>query len=111
MTPHPLLTPSPHEADGGNLIGRDPRTLSADEFRAHLPDAQTGLAAIRAKCLDCCGGSVAEVRKCTATGCPLWPLRMGTKPLGMREARGESIERRPGNADALRAVRAQEGGE
>jgi hypothetical protein len=34
----------------------------------------------RAKCLDCSGGNDAEVRKCTAVGCALWPLRMGLNP-------------------------------
>lgn len=33
--------------------------------------------AIRAKCLDCCGGQSAEVRKCPAQDCPLWLYRMG----------------------------------
>lgn len=33
--------------------------------------------AIRAKCLDCCCGQSAEVRKCPATDCPLWAYRMG----------------------------------
>ena len=33
--------------------------------------------AIRAKCLDCCCGHSAEVRKCPAEDCPLWPYRMG----------------------------------
>ena len=33
--------------------------------------------AIRMKCLDCCGGQQAEVRKCPATNCPLWRYRMG----------------------------------
>lgn len=33
--------------------------------------------AIRMKCLDCCGGNTAEVRKCTAKDCPLWIYRMG----------------------------------
>lgn len=33
--------------------------------------------AIRLKCLDCCGGNMAEVRKCPATHCPLWRYRMG----------------------------------
>lgn len=33
--------------------------------------------AIRLKCLDCCAGQSAEVRKCTATHCPLWRYRMG----------------------------------
>lgn len=33
--------------------------------------------AIRLKCLDCCAGNMAEVRKCPATSCPLWRYRMG----------------------------------
>lgn len=33
--------------------------------------------AIRLKCLDCCCGQAAEVRKCPATNCPLWRYRMG----------------------------------
>lgn len=33
--------------------------------------------AIRLKCVDCCGGNMAEVRKCPATNCPLWRYRMG----------------------------------
>jgi hypothetical protein len=34
--------------------------------------------AIRAKCLDCCGGSRVEVRRCDDEDCPLWPYRLGT---------------------------------
>ena len=89
---HPLLQISPHEADAGNLIGRDPRTISAAEFEQHLPDAKTGMKAIRAKCLDGAGGYQSEVLKCVAVTCPLWPLRMGGQPNGMREARGYGIE-------------------
>lgn len=33
--------------------------------------------AIRLKCIDCCCGNMAEVRKCPATSCPLWRYRMG----------------------------------
>ena len=33
--------------------------------------------AIRLKCLDCCAGQAAEVRKCPAVDCPLWRFRMG----------------------------------
>ena len=33
--------------------------------------------AIRMKCVDCCCGNMAEVRKCPATNCPLWRYRMG----------------------------------
>jgi hypothetical protein len=38
------------------------------------------LKAIRAKCLDCCGGSVAEVKLCETEDCPLWAFRMGHNP-------------------------------
>ena len=33
--------------------------------------------AIRLKCIDCCAGNMAEVRKCPAVSCPLWRYRMG----------------------------------
>lgn len=35
--------------------------------------------AIRRFCLECMGGSVREVRLCTAPNCPLYPYRMGNK--------------------------------
>ena len=35
--------------------------------------------AIKAKCVDCCGGLVYEVKKCTVTHCPLWIYRMGVE--------------------------------
>lgn len=38
------------------------------------------LKAIRAKCIDCSGGSAHEVSLCTATGCPLYAYRFGTNP-------------------------------
>lgn len=35
--------------------------------------------AIRLKCLDCCCGNSAEVRRCELTKCPLWRYRMGSE--------------------------------
>lgn len=35
--------------------------------------------AIRLKCLDCCGGNNAEVRRCPVTNCSLWRYRMGNE--------------------------------
>lgn len=35
--------------------------------------------AIRLKCLDCCCGNKAEVRRCPVTNCPLWRYRMGSE--------------------------------
>ena len=33
--------------------------------------------AIRYKCLDCSGGSFADVKCCGIPKCPLWPFRLG----------------------------------
>ena len=40
----------------------------------------TPLRAIRAKCIDCSGGSRIEVRQCTVRDCPMWPYRHGHRP-------------------------------
>ena len=40
--------------------------------------------AVRAKCIDCCCGQIAEVRNCTATTCPLHPFRNGHNPFTKR---------------------------
>lgn len=59
--------------------GVDPRELESEDFpRYH--SGRNRVQAIRAKCLDCCGDNAAEVRRCTAIECPLWPYRMGTNP-------------------------------
>ena len=35
--------------------------------------------AIRLKCMDCCCGNSAEVRRCELHKCPLWRYRMGNE--------------------------------
>ena len=40
----------------------------------------TPMKAIRAKCIDCCGGQLIEVRRCELSSCDLWPYRMGRNP-------------------------------
>lgn len=40
----------------------------------------TPMKAIRAKCIDCCGGNIYEPRLCTAKNCPLHPYRLGKRP-------------------------------
>lgn len=74
-----FLEPSPYEADGGHLIGRDPRQIPLAEIR-QLQHPESPIKAIRAKCIDCSGGNAAEARKCTAVNCPLWPMRMAVSP-------------------------------
>ncbi len=41
----------------------------------------TPMKAIRKKCIDCCCGSKQEVKLCTCEYCPLFPFKMGHRPL------------------------------
>lgn len=73
------LEANPNTSSRGYLVGKLPRKIKTGDLRA-LGHPVSPIKAIRAKCLDCCGDNMAEARKCTATGCPLWPMRMGTNP-------------------------------
>jgi len=55
----------------------------------------TALQAIRAKCIDCMCGNMAEVTRCPSTDCPLYPYRDGHNPA--RKGIGGK-----GNYDALK---------
>ena len=59
--------------------------------------------AIRAKCLDCCAGSVVEVRECPVAGCPLHPYRMGRNPFRQkRKLSADQIARLRSGLDRAR---------
>src|SRR5258707_7606339 len=79
-TRYPYLEPSPILADGGAQVGKLPGSIPLPDLR-DLRHPESPIKAIRAKCLDCSGGNEAEVRKCVATGCALWPFRMGVNPV------------------------------
>jgi hypothetical protein len=75
--------------DQGDRCGDalDPRKLSGEElakigvggaYKGHF--AMSPMEVIRAKCIDCSGGSYEEVRLCACEYCPLWPFRMGKNP-------------------------------
>lgn len=81
----------------GQNVGRDPRQMTNDDLRALGHEPAPVLSIIRAKCLDCCGDSPSEVRRCTVTRCALWPFRMNHNP--WREKREMSDEQR----DEIRA--------
>ena len=40
----------------------------------------TPMSAIRAKCIECCCGNAAEVRRCEIADCALHPYRSGHNP-------------------------------
>lgn len=79
-----LLEPSPFDADGGEIIGRDPKLIPLSAFSSAGVEILRPFKAIRARCIDCCGGSPTEVRKCVSIKCPLWPMRMGKLPAHLR---------------------------
>lgn len=41
----------------------------------------TPMRRIRAKCIDCMGGQISEVRKCPSEDCPLYVYRLGHRPV------------------------------
>ena len=59
--------------------------------------------AIRAKCIDCCCGSTAEVKECQIVNCPLHPFRMGKNPY--RQRREMTEEQKQVLADRLKEAR------
>lgn len=52
--------------------------------------------AIRLKCIDCCAGNMAEVRRCPAVDCPLWRYRMGKE---IRD--GDTLSENPSFSDEI----------
>jgi len=80
-----LLMPSPYESDGGELVGKDPKDLTKEDFDASGIPVLMPLRAVRAKCMDCCGENAAEVRKCVTFRCALWPMRMGRGTRHLRD--------------------------
>jgi hypothetical protein len=81
--------------DEVGFSGLDPREMTSAELsRAGHPKI-TAMKAIRRKCLDCCCQQTAEVRKCTAVDCPLWPLRMGTIPWRRKGKGGDRKDEAP----------------
>jgi hypothetical protein len=96
-----LLAPSPFETDRGQLIGCDPRELTPEDFAAAGVPLLPVMKAIRANCIDCCGGQVAEVRKCVRVVCPMWPMRMGVFPARLRAAANASSSAKTGRSGGL----------
>src|SRR5262249_46684144 len=52
------------------------------------------LKAIRAKCLDCSGGSHAEIADCLVKSCALYPFRMGKNPWRAQASEAQRAARR-----------------
>jgi hypothetical protein len=57
--------------------------------------------AIRLKCLDCCCGNSAEVRRCASVKCPLWRYRMGREENTEKRAAAEETNGNHQGASAI----------
>lgn len=69
------------EMDGAGIRhGRDPREMTVEDLHLSGHTDQPLMKVIRAKCLDCVCGSLAEVRDCASVDCANWPYRMGKNP-------------------------------
>src|SRR5258708_33456245 len=87
----------------GETEGKHPRDADVDVVR-EIHEPAPLLRVIRAKCIDCSGGSESGALKCTAIGCALWPYRMATNPF--RAPRELTPEQREAGAARLAAARA-----
>ena len=63
--------------------------------------------AIRAFCVECCGGSPNEVKLCPAQNCQLYAFRSGKNPY--RSKRELTDEQRAAAAERLRQAREKKG--
>lgn len=68
-----------------------------------MEEIRNPVKAIRAKCLDCCCGSVTEVKLCQDDECPIHAFRFGKNPY--RTKRELSEEQRAAAAERFRQAR------
>jgi hypothetical protein len=81
----------------GITEGADPRSIPAATLRTAGHEPGSLLHIIREKCLDCCCGQAAEVRRCTTHQCALWPYRLASNPfLRGRTNSGSFATKNPG---------------
>ena len=79
--------------------------LYGDERKTTTAGELTPLKAVRAKCIDCSGGSIHEVKLCVIPECPLYPFRLGKNPY--RKRRKLTDQQRREIAERLRKSRAR----
>jgi hypothetical protein len=75
--------PAPALIEALDLLAEVPTSSRTDYDRIiddYKSKATTPKRAIRAFCVTCMGGMIAEIGRCTSTGCPLYPFRLGQNP-------------------------------
>lgn len=69
-----------------------------------MSEIKSPVKAIRQFCLDCCGGSAADVRACSSANCALKPFRLGKNPYLHRTM---TEEQKTAAAERLKAINAK----
>ena len=69
-----------------------------------MKEIKSPLKAIRAKCLECSGGSSNEVKLCNVTNCELYNFRFGKNPFRVKRVMSEEQKK----AAILRLSKARE---
>lgn len=67
-----------------------------------MQEIKSPVKAIRAFCLDCCGGNSNEVKNCTSSICQLKPFRFGKNPYIKRQL---TPEQKAAAAERMRKMR------
>ena len=99
--PRPDYEPPAIECDT-----RDPRRMPIEALNAlgHVKRPLTEV--IRENCIECVGGSTADVARCSIEWCPFWPYRMNANPFHRRDASEASREASSARLAQLNAKRA-----
>lgn len=101
MTPHDATRTSAEPANRRDRIAQRLADIARHSpsrvglFRTVYHGRPSKALALKAKCLDCSGWQVAEIRDCPSVTCPLWRVRpYQSGPLCPTEARGERSSER-----------------
>ena len=91
------------------LIGRDPRQMTVAELNGIGHEKTPLLRVIRTNCVECVGGSEAEVRRCRISWCPFWPYRMASNPFAApkTEAQLAAFRNRHATVPEARSLKAE----
>lgn len=66
--------------------------IEAETIARYKSRIKNPLTAIRSHCVECMGGMVGEVNKCTLTQCSLYPFREGKNTMHGKYGRSSSTE-------------------
>ena len=76
----PIISENAYVPGDGERFGNEAQRIIAG-YNAKIRNPMT---AIRAKCVECSGGSLKEVAECRVVRCALHPFRMGVNPHNKR---------------------------